>query len=138
MRPARNRQDAVGQLRQLERVGRGEEDGGAGAGDLAQPAVDLGLGADVDAARRVVEQQQLGIGGQPAGDQRLLLVAAGQRGDRLQQRGGAHRQPGDGGKRRAPPRSAAGARRRASATASTLRSTFISGSSPSASRSPGR
>src|SRR5712692_32456 len=67
-------QDAVGQLRQLQRVGRGEEDGGAAAGDLAQPAIDLSLGADVDAPCRVVEQQQLGFGGQPAGDQRLLLV----------------------------------------------------------------
>ena len=39
--------------------------------------VDLRLGADIDAARRLVEDEDLRIGQQPAADQHLLLVAAG-------------------------------------------------------------
>jgi hypothetical protein len=35
-----------------------------------------GLGADVDPAGRLVEEQDLGAGGDPAGDDALLLVAA--------------------------------------------------------------
>ena len=41
--------------------------------------LDLGLGADVDAARRLVEDQQPRLGDQPAGEQHLLLVAAAER-----------------------------------------------------------
>ena len=37
------------------------------------------LAPDVDAARRLVEQQHLGRGQQPLGDDDLLLVAAGER-----------------------------------------------------------
>ena len=40
--------------------------------------VDLVLGADVDAARRLVEDQQLGLGEQPLAQHHLLLVAARQ------------------------------------------------------------
>ena len=40
--------------------------------------VDLVLGADVDAARRLVEDQQLGLGEQPLAEHHLLLVAARQ------------------------------------------------------------
>ena len=40
--------------------------------------VDLVLGADVDAARRLVEDQHLGVGEQPLGQHHLLLVAARQ------------------------------------------------------------
>ena len=45
--------------------------------------LDLGLGADVDAAGRLVEDEQLRLGGQPAGEQHLLLVAAAEGRDRL-------------------------------------------------------
>ena len=45
-------------------------------------SVDLGLGADVDAARRLVEQQDLAFGRDPAGDDGLLLVAAAEQPDR--------------------------------------------------------
>jgi hypothetical protein len=38
--------------------------------------VDFGLGADVDAARRLVEDQHVAIAQQPLGDDDLLLVAA--------------------------------------------------------------
>jgi hypothetical protein len=41
--------------------------------------VHLVLGADVDPARRVVEQQHGRLGVEPLGEDDLLLVAAGQR-----------------------------------------------------------
>ena len=41
------------------------------------------MGADVDAAGRLVEDQEARLGGEPARQQRLLLVAAGQELDRL-------------------------------------------------------
>src|SRR5258708_32286941 len=39
--------------------------------------MDLGLGADVDAAGRLVEEKYPGARMQPAGDDHLLLIAAG-------------------------------------------------------------
>ena len=56
-------------------------------GELADHVVELGLDADVDAARRLVEDQDLRVGEQPAGEDRLLLVAARELADRLAQRG---------------------------------------------------
>ena len=46
--------------------------------ELAHQAMDLGLGADVDAARRLVEDEQLRIVGEPLAEHDLLLVAAGE------------------------------------------------------------
>src|SRR6185369_9386020 len=48
---------------------------------FAEQVVDLDLGADVDAAHRIVHQYDPRIRAQGAGEQRLLLVAAGQRKD---------------------------------------------------------
>ena len=39
--------------------------------------MDLGLGADVDAPRRLIEDQELGIVGEPFAEHDLLLIAAG-------------------------------------------------------------
>ena len=47
----------------------------------ADQLVDLQLGADIDAAHRVVHQDDAGIGAERAGEQHLLLVAAGERQD---------------------------------------------------------
>ena len=41
------------------------------------------LGVDVDAGRRLVEHQQVGLSGERLGDEGALLLAAGQRGDGL-------------------------------------------------------
>ncbi len=51
------------------------------AARLAHDAENIALGADVDAAARLVHQQDLGLGQQRLADHDLLLVAAGQRGD---------------------------------------------------------
>ena len=50
-----------------------------GAGEIAQQAVDFRLGADVDAARRLVHDDDLGLDRQLLGDRHLLLVAARER-----------------------------------------------------------
>ena len=55
-----------------------EQDRLALAGEFAQQPVDLLLGADVDAARRVEAEHGAGVRGDPARDRHLLLVAAGQ------------------------------------------------------------
>ena len=46
--------------------------------ELVDQLVDLDLGADVDTARRLVEDQQPGVRRQPLADHDLLLVAAGE------------------------------------------------------------
>ena len=45
-------------------------------GEAGQQLVDLALGADVDAARRLVDQQDGAAGIEAARDQAFLLVAA--------------------------------------------------------------
>ena len=61
---------------QFARVGRIPDDADAFAGDLGDQRVDVALGADIDAARDVVEQQDGRLGQQPFLEQHLLLVAA--------------------------------------------------------------
>ena len=73
---------AVAAADQLVIVGRVEQDRRAVVGELAQQLIELLLGADIDAARRVVEQDDARLAHQPFGDHHLLLVAARQRADR--------------------------------------------------------
>ena len=54
-----------------------------GSRHVEEKIVHLDLGADIDAARRLVDDQHLGPERQPAGQHDLLLVAAGQVGDQL-------------------------------------------------------
>ena len=57
-------------------------------GERGHVPVDLGLGADVDAARRLVEDQHLRLHREPLAEHDLLLVAARQVHHRLVDRGG--------------------------------------------------
>src|SRR5271156_2231590 len=70
----------VSDLHQLLRLGRGDEDGAAGLGGGAQSLVDVAPRADVDALRRLIEQQHAALPRrvEPARDDELLLVAAGE------------------------------------------------------------
>ena len=77
-RPSRMTRIARAQPGQLRELGRDHHDAEPRGGQLADHAVDLGLGADVDAARRLVEQQHPAAAQQPAREHDLLLVAAGQ------------------------------------------------------------
>ena len=62
----------------LLQLGRVDQDRRVGTGQVAQQAVDLALGPDVDAARGVEAQHRLDAAGYPARNRHLLLVAAGQ------------------------------------------------------------
>ena len=59
-----------------DQIGRDDEDAGAGVGESREDGVDLVLGGDVDAAGRLVDDEDFRIGLQPPREQRLLLVAA--------------------------------------------------------------
>ena len=56
------------------------------AGDLADQLVQVALRLDVDADGRLVDDQDVGVGGEPLGDRHLLLVAAGEVADGLRER----------------------------------------------------
>ena len=108
--------DPVRELEDLVELGGDQQDGGAGValGDgLAMDELDA---ADVQAARRLVEDQQLQLAPELARDDDLLLVAAGEGaggavgrrrpdvelGDLLRRRArGSRRRPGRGRARRA-------------------------------------
>src|SRR3712207_8089502 len=66
-------------------LGRDHEDRHTLGRQVGDELVDLGLGADVDAARRLVQDQDARVEHQAAREQRLLLVAAAQVADRLVQ-----------------------------------------------------
>ena len=76
-------QHAVGHAEHLGQLGGDHQHRDALGGQLGQQPVHLGLGADVDAAGRLVDDQHPRAGGQPLGEHDLLLVAAGQRADRV-------------------------------------------------------
>src|SRR5690606_12071861 len=59
----------------------------------ADHLVELRLDADVDAPGRLVEDEDAGVGEQPAGEDGLLLVAAGEFADRLAHGGEADAEP---------------------------------------------
>ena len=80
-------QHAVAAADQFVIVGRIEQDRRAGIGQPPQQLIDLLLGADIDAARRIVEQDDARLAHQPFGDDHLLLVAARQRADRYVEAG---------------------------------------------------
>ena len=68
--------DAVGEREDLVELGRHEQHGGARVAHLDDAAVDELDRADVEAARRLRDEQQLEVAGELAGDDHLLLVAA--------------------------------------------------------------
>ena len=69
---------AVGQLEDLVELGRHEQDGGPGIALGDRLAVDELDAADVEAAGRLVEDEQPQVAAELARDDDLLLVAAGQ------------------------------------------------------------
>ena len=69
-------EDPVGDGQELGQLAGGHDDGHPVLDEAADQGVDLGLGADVDASGRLVEEEELGVDQEPAGDDALLLVAA--------------------------------------------------------------
>ena len=71
-------EDAVRQVHDLVEFDRDEEDADAGIAQRDEPAVDELDRADVDAARRLADEQHLGLAFDLAREHDLLLVAAGE------------------------------------------------------------
>ena len=69
-------QRAVADLGDLLEIGRHDHDRGARLESHVEQPVDLGLGADIDAGGRILEDVDLRAEVQPAPDHDLLLVAA--------------------------------------------------------------
>ena len=69
---------AVGHAEHLGQLAADHQDRQAARRLLAEQAVHLGLRPDVDATRRLVDDEQLGLGREPLGEHDLLLVAAAQ------------------------------------------------------------
>ena len=67
--------DAVAHAQDLRQLRGNHDDRLALVGERSQKLVDLALGADVDAARGLVEEQDIAIAIEPFGDHDLLLVA---------------------------------------------------------------
>ena len=81
--PAAEHQRAVADALDLLEIGRDQEHRHALLQRQLQQVIDLRLGADVDADRRLLQDEQLDLRLHPAGDDDLLLIAAAERGDRL-------------------------------------------------------
>ena len=75
-------QDAIAHRHRLLDLGGDQQDAATVGGEPVDHRVDLQLGGDVDAARRLVEDDDRRAGHQPLGDDDLLLVAARQALDR--------------------------------------------------------
>ena len=79
--PLAHDDDAVGDAQALADLGGRVDDREAAPRAFGEQPEHLGLGADVDAAARLVEQDDRGVGRQHLADDDLLLVAAGERAD---------------------------------------------------------
>ena len=76
-------QDAIAHPEQLRQLRRNHDDPGPARGQPVHQVVDLDLRADIDPARRLVEDEHPAGAGQPFPEHDLLLVAAAQQPDRL-------------------------------------------------------
>ena len=70
-------QDAIAHAQHLGQLGRDHDDGRASRQQLVHQAIDLDFGADVDASRRLIEEEDVRLRQQPLREHHLLLVAAG-------------------------------------------------------------
>ena len=86
-------QYAVADADQFRQFRRDRDDAHALVGEVAQYRVDLRLGADVDAARRLVDEEHARVDGKQFCQRHLLLVAAGKLRHRLMHAGAAYAQP---------------------------------------------
>ena len=73
--------DAIGEGEQLVEVLGDQQDTATGLAQPAQLVVDVGVGADVEAAGRLGGDEGAGLAGQRPGEEHLLQVAAGQPAD---------------------------------------------------------
>src|SRR5438309_54562 len=76
---AAHHENSVSDAKEFRQFGRDKEDGLAFFRERIEQPVNFAFGADVDAARRFVENHESRAGQKPAGDQQFLLIAAGKR-----------------------------------------------------------
>ena len=77
-RPRRNTCSVSAEIVNLRQVRGDQDDPRPGLQKFGEKLVDLDLGADVDAHRRLIEDEELGAMVQPFADDNLLLVTAGE------------------------------------------------------------
>ena len=65
-------------VQKLWELGTDQQDGRTGAAQFFDHAIDVLLGAHVDATRGIVEEENIGMELEPARQQHLLLIAAAQ------------------------------------------------------------
>src|ERR1700680_583243 len=88
-------QHPIGQQQKLRHLRSDHDNAEPLPGQFEDQLVDFLLGADIDAARRLVEQQDTRVGGEPFADDDLLLIAARKRRDQLIDARASHREPPD-------------------------------------------
>src|SRR5712691_711684 len=88
-------ENTVAQGDQFRQLTGGDDQAQAVAAEEVDQLVEFGLRADIDAARRIVQQQNFRLRAQPARDDAFLLVAAAEAGDRRLRPGRLHRQTDD-------------------------------------------
>lgn len=75
--PIAQHEDPVGALGDLLELGGDHQNAQALIGKLPDQRLNLGLGPDVYAAGRFIEDQEFRIGAEPSREQHFLLIAAG-------------------------------------------------------------
>ena len=88
--PIIERDHATAEVDDLQHVRRIEQHRAARIGELAHQEIDLVLGADIDAACRIEQQQHPAFRQQPFSDRDLLLIAAAEAGARPIERARMH------------------------------------------------
>src|SRR5262249_911809 len=83
-------QDSVAHADDFAQIARNEQNRFATRGQLVDECMNLGFGADIDAARRLIKNHHTGIAFEPANHDCLLLIAATQPRARLPQTRGAN------------------------------------------------
>src|SRR5262245_19684527 len=74
--PLAHHENAIPEAENLGELRRDHHDGGPPGDQLTHQPIDLDLAPDVDATRRLVEEEDLRVRVEPLGDDDLLLVAA--------------------------------------------------------------
>lgn len=67
----------VGQIEQFVSVGACDEDSASATSRVPDLAMDLGAGADIDPLGWLVQQEELGLSGEPSRHDHLLLIPTG-------------------------------------------------------------
>jgi len=74
-------EDAIAEGHEFGEFAGSDYDAEALFAEFVNEGVDFGFGSDIDAARGVVEEEDVGLSEEPASDDSLLLVSAAEAGD---------------------------------------------------------